>query len=490
MNGSVDSSLGLLGVGRYLSIGGINDQGTTKFVVVDDDPSTTVHPKIVIAFPRGILSNVPQEENIMRITIISSLALLGLLLGLSAQVAANEGSLAFVGARIIDGTAAEPIEDGVLVITDGRIRTVGPRSAVTIPAGARQIDVSGKTIMPGLINAHGHVGNTVGLGTGPYDTDNLLRQLGLYARYGVTTVNSLGGDEEQGFALRNSQYDSDLNRARIFVAGSVVVGDSEQAIRDEVNRNADMGANFIKVRVDDNLGATQKMPQNLFDALVDQAHIRRLPVAVHLFYLDDAKYILNAGADLIAHSVRDVPVDSEFIKLLNDKSVCYIPTLTREVSTFVYEAEPDFFSDPYFLKEADPAVLEELMTPERQSRMRNSRSAQQYKIALDVAMANIKALNDAGVRIAMGTDTGPPARFQGYFEHMEMHMMVEAGMSPLDAIRASTGIAADCINEGDVGTLEPGRWGDLIVLAANPIEDIENTKTIESVWIAGNRVPD
>ena len=426
----------------------------------------------------------------MKITITSLLTLSGLLLILSAPLSANEGSLAFVGARIIDGTANAPIEDGVLVITDGRIRSVGPRDAVTIPEDAQQIDVSGKTIMPGLINAHGHVGGTLGLGGGQYNTGNLLRQLGLYARYGITTVNSLGGDEEQGFALRNSQFDSDLDRARIFVAGSVVVGDSEQAIRDEVNRNADMGANFIKVRVDDNLGATQKMPQNLFDALVDQAHIRRLPVAVHLFYLEDAKYILNAGADLIAHSIRDLPVDSEFISLIKDKGICYIPTLTREVSTFVYESEPEFFSDPYFLKEADPAILEELKTPERQSRMRNSRSAQGYKLALEVAMANIGALNDAGVKIAMGTDTGPPARFQGYFEHMEMQMMVEAGMSPLDAIRASTGIAADCINVGDVGTLEPGKWGDLIVLAANPAEDIENTKSIESVWIAGNRVPE
>ena len=426
----------------------------------------------------------------MKITITSLLTLSGLLLILSAPLSANEGSLAFVGARIIDGTANAPIEDGVLVITDGRIRSVGPRDAVTIPEDAQQIDVSGKTIMPGLINAHGHVGGTLGLGGGQYNTGNLLRQLGLYARYGITTVNSLGGDEEQGFALRNSQFDSDLDRARIFVAGSVVVGDSEQAIRDEVNRNADMGANFIKVRVDDNLGATQKMPRNLFDALVDQAHIRRLPVAVHLFYLEDAKYILNAGADLIAHSIRDLPVDSEFIRLIKDKGICYIPTLTREVSTFVYESEPEFFSDPYFLKEADPAILEELKTPERQSRMRNSRSAQGYKLALQVAMANIGALNDVGVKIAMGTDTGPPARFQGYFEHMEMQMMVEAGMSPLDAIRASTGIAADCINVGDVGTLEPGKWGDLIVLAANPAEDIENTKSIESVWIAGNRVPE
>ena len=426
----------------------------------------------------------------MKKTITGLLAILGLLTLYSSTSSANEGSIAFVGARIIDGTMAAPIEDGVVVITDGRIRTVGPRSAVTVPAGAQIIDVAGKTIMPGIINAHGHVGGTLGLEGGHYNTDNLLRQLGLYARYGVTTVNSLGGDEEQGFALRNEQFDQDLDRARIYVAGSVVVGDSEAAIRAEVNRNADMGANFIKVRVDDELGAAEKMPRNIFDALVDQAHIRRLPVAAHLFYLDDAKYILNAGADLLAHSVRDLPVDDELIDLINAKGVCYIPTLTREVSTFVYESEPEFFSDPYFLKEAEPAILEQLRSPERQTRMQNSRAAAGYKIALEVAMANVRALNDGGVRIAMGTDTGPPARFQGYFEHMEMQMMVDAGMSPIEAIRASTGVAADCIGMGDIGTLEPGKWADLLVLDANPAEDIANSKTIASVWIAGNRVPD
>ena len=426
----------------------------------------------------------------MRKKITGLLAILGFLLLFSGTSSANEGSIAFVGARIIDGTMADPIEEGVVVITDGRIRTVGPRSAVTVPSGTQIIDVVGKTIMPGIINAHGHVGGTLGLEGGHYNTDNLLRQLGLYARYGVTTVNSLGGDEEQGFALRNEQFDQDLDRARIYVAGSVVVGDSEAAIRAEVNRNADMGANFIKVRVDDELGAAEKMPRNIFDALVDQAHIRRLPVAAHLFYLDDAKYILNAGADLLAHSVRDLPVDDELIDLINTKGVCYIPTLTREVSTFVYESEPEFFSDPYFLKEAEPAILEQLRSPERQTRMQNSRAAAGYKIALEVAMANVKALNDGGVRIAMGTDTGPPARFQGYFEHMEMQMMVDAGMSPIEAIRASTGVAADCIGMGDIGTLEPGKWGDLLVLDANPAEDIANSKTIASVWIAGNRVPD
>lgn len=425
----------------------------------------------------------------MRKAIISVLALFGFWV-FSILAVANEGTIAFVGATIIDGTDAEPLEDGVLVITDGRIRTVGPRSAVTLPPGTEVIDVAGKYIMPGLINAHGHVGATVGLnGNGGYTRNNLLRQLGLYARYGVTAVNSLGGDQVEGFDLRNEQFDNGLNRARIYVAGSVVVGDSEQAIRDEVNRNADMGADFIKVRIDDNLGASEKMSRPFFEALVDQAHIRRLPVAVHLYYLDDAKFMLDANADIIAHSVRDLAVDREFIDKVIASDTCYIPTLTREVSTFVYESVPDFFEDPYFLKEVEPEIIAELSSPERMSRIAGSRSAQAYKAQLPTAMGNVGTLYNSGVRIAMGTDTGPPARFQGYFEHMEMHMMVDAGLTPLDAIRASTGVAADCIGMGDIGTLEPGKWGDFSVLTENPAEDIRNSHSMESVYVAGNLVP-
>jgi len=413
------------------------------------------------------------------------------LLLLSMLCNANEGTVAFVGATIIDGTDAAPLEDGVIVVTDGRIQTVGPRSDVTLPQEAEVIDVAGKYIMPGLINAHGHVGATIGLnGNGGYTRANLLRQLSLYARYGVTAVNSLGGDFGQGFRLRDEQFNSDLNRARIYVAGSVVVGDSEEAIRNEVNRNADVGANFIKVRIDDNLGATQKISRPLFEALVDQAHKRRLPVAVHLYYLDDAKFMLRTEADIIAHSVRDLPVDSEFIDMMMTSDTCYIPTLTREVSTYVYESVPDFFEDPYFLKEVEPAILEQLSSPERMSQVAGSRSAQTYKAQLPTAMDNVGTLHGQGIRIAMGTDTGPPARFQGYFEHMEMHMMVDAGLSPHDAIRASTGVAADCIGMGDIGTLEPGKWGDFSILTEDPVADIRNSQSIESVYIAGNLVPD
>jgi len=426
------------------------------------------------------------SDLIMRGVLIQLLAI-GLLS--SSSSLANEGHLALVGATIIDGTSAAPIENGVLVISDGRVRSIGPASDVSIPDGAQIIEVNGKTVIPGLINAHGHVGNTIGLESGEYNRANLLRQLGLYARYGVTTVFSLGGDAEQGFALRDEQEHADLNRARLFVAGDVITGNSEEQIRQRVNGVADLGADYVKVRVDDNLGRTPKMPRPLFEALVDQAHTRRLPVAVHLFYLEDARHALRAGADLIAHSVRDQPVDQDFISQLREQEVCYIPTLTREVSTFVYEDVPDFFADPFFRKEVGDDIIAQLSEPERMGRMAASSSAQAYKAGLEVAMDNVGILNRAGISVAMGTDTGPPARFQGYFEHMELDLMVQSGMTPLDAIRSATGVAASCMGRSDIGTLEPGNWGDFVVLGANPTVDIANTKTVESVWIAGNRVP-
>jgi imidazolonepropionase-like amidohydrolase len=147
-----------------------------------------------------------------------------MVLGAAAALGADAARVkAFVGARIIDGTGKPAVERGTIVLQDGRIQQVGPAERIRIPAGAERIDVAGKTIVPGLINTHGHVGETQGLRSGPefYTEENLLRQLGLYARYGVTTVFSLGGDQEQGFRLRDAQDTSTLNRARIYVAGPV-----------------------------------------------------------------------------------------------------------------------------------------------------------------------------------------------------------------------------------------------------------------------------
>jgi len=171
------------------------------------------------------------------------------------------------------------------------------------------------------------------------------------------------------------------------------------------------------------------------------------------------------------------------------RDVCYTPTLTRELSTYVYEDEPEFFSDPFFLGQADPHVLDELRRPEYQRSIRESESAQTYKAGLPVASANAHTLSKAGIRVAMGTDTGPPARFQGYFEHLELEMMARAGMSPMEVIVAATSVAAACIGQTDIGSIEPGKWADFVVLNENPLDDILNTRSISSVWVAGNEVP-
>src|SRR5205823_10832141 len=161
----------------------------------------------------------------------------------------------------------------------------------------------------------------------------------------------------------------------------------------------------------------------------------------------------------------------------------------REVSTFVYESTPSWFSDPLFLKHVDPKTIEQLKEPARQEQMKNSKQAQRYKAGLEVANRNLKKLSDAGVTIAMGTDTGPPARFQGYFEQMELELMAKSGLTPRQVLTASTRDAARCMKlDQDVGTLEPGKWADFVALNADPLVDIKNTRAIDSVWIAGNRI--
>jgi imidazolonepropionase-like amidohydrolase len=398
---------------------------------------------------------------------------------------------AFVGARVIDGTDRAPVDNAVIVVRDGRVVSIGPLGRVTIPPEAERITLTGKTVIPGLVNAHGHVGGTEGLQGNHYSAANVARDLRLYADYGVTTVVSLGDDEAAGFAARDAQKTPALNRARLFVAGPVLGPKSPEEARKLVADDQAMKVDIVKIRVDDNLGSTAKMAPEIYQAVIDESHKRGLRVAVHLFYLSDAKAVLDAGADFIAHSVRDTDVDESFIGMIKRRNVCYCPTLTREVSTFVYGTTPDFFSDPLFLKYADAATVTALKDPKRQETMRNSRSAQAYKAGLDVASRNLKKLVDAGVTIAMGTDSGAPSgRFQGYFELMEMEMMARAGLTPKQVLMASTRDAARCQKiDNEVGTLEPNKWADFVALDANPLTDIANVKKIDSVWIAGNRAP-
>jgi imidazolonepropionase-like amidohydrolase len=399
------------------------------------------------------------------------------------------GVQAFVGARVIDGTGTPAVDNAILIVRDGRIEAVGRRDAVRPPAGARTIDLAGKFVIPGLISAHAHVSDVHGLRPRAYTDENTLRQLRVFARYGVTTVWSLGGEQEPAFRARDTQQVPSLDRARIYVSGSVIVGKTPEDARRMVGAVAARKPDVIKIRVDDNLGAAAKMPPEVYRAVIDEAHRRGLRVVAHVFYLDDAKDLLRAGVDVIGHSVRDKEIDDELIALMKARGVAYCPTLTRELSTFVYETTPAFFADPFFLREADKDVVAQLQERPRQEAMAVSRTAQAYKAALAVARRNLKRAADAGVMVVMGTDTGPfPERFQGYFEHLEMEMMAESGLRPDQVLRASTLDAARAMKVDGVGVLAKGAWADFVVLDRDPLQDIRHTRSISGVWIAGNQV--
>ena len=398
------------------------------------------------------------------------------LLLLATAAGAQTGAVkAFTGATLIDGTDRAPVANATILVRDGRIVAAGPASAVQIPAGAARVALDGKTVIPGIINAHGHVNSPADLRT--------------YAAYGVTTVFSLGGEPASVFAARAAQATPALDHARVFVAGPVLAPTTPDEARSQVAGVADQKVDIVKIRVDDNLGTTPKMSPEVYRAVIDEAHKRGLRVATHLFYLADAKSLLDAGSDFVAHSIRDADVDADVIAKLKRRNVCVSPTLMREVSTFVYESTPQFFSDSLFLTHANREWMTALEKPEAQRAMRASTSAQRYKVALEVAKRNLKRLADAGVPIAMGTDTGPNGRFQGYFELMELEQMVSAGLSPRQALNAATIDAARCMKlDRDLGTIEPGKWADFVVLDASPLANIANVRRIASVWIAGNRV--
>jgi imidazolonepropionase-like amidohydrolase len=416
-------------------------------------------------------------------------SVLAILLAFAATAGAQV--TAFVGGRVIDGTG-RVIDNGTVIVNGASITAVGPAST-PIPAKATRVDLKGKTILPGLVNAHGHVAATVGLQSDPkqfYTRDNLLRQLRTYAMYGVTTVFSLGDDQQAGFVLRDENA-SAADRAKVFVAGPVINGQTADEGRAMTIKVAEMKPDLLKIRVDDNLGTSRKMGEPAWRAAIAEAHARQLPIAVHIYWLADAKATLAAGADMIAHSVRDQLVDDEFITMLKSRDVCYSPTFTREISTFIYDATPSWVDDPFFLKGAEKGVPEQLKDPQRQQQFRNSagwKAGQQYKAGLEVAKKNLKTLVDRGVRIAMGTDTGPPGRFQGFFEHLEMEMMVEAGMTPMQVIVSATGDAARCHRKaGQLGTLAAGAAADLLIVNANPLDNIRNLRNIDAVWINGRK---
>lgn len=254
---------------------------------------------------------------------------------------------------------------------------------------------------------------------------------------------------------------------------------------------------MLKLWLDDNFGTMTRMPPEIFQAAiteahaaVDEAHKFGLRFASHAFYLEDAKALLKAGIDVIAHSVRDQPVDAEFIAMMKAKKIPYIPTLELDETQFIMAEHPVWMDDPFFKASVDPTLLASWQTPEYASKMATNLNTPKNKAAAAMGQKNVKTLFDNGVFISFGTDSGAlPTRIAGFGEHLELQLLVRAGLKPMDAIVCATSHAAETIGVGkDRGTLEAGKRADFLVLNANPLDDIRNTMKLDAVYHAGKQV--
>lgn len=394
------------------------------------------------------------------------------------------GMVVYRGASIWDGTGGATKYNQNLLLRSGRVEGY----ADDVPQGAEVVDLGGKWIVPGFVNAHGHVSGRWAADDVTDATGRVKGDLALYARYGVTSVVSLGGEPPEALALRSMNEDPSISYARLHAAGDIVTGDTPEAAAAMALANIENGVDWIKLRIDDNLGTTEKMPWDAIQMVMNAANAADRPVATHIFYMDDAARLLAMGTGLIAHSVRDRAVTDEFVQAMLDTGVCYVPTLVREVSTFVYAERPAWFDDPFFLEAANRSEMARVSQPDFMARVAASPSAAVYKKSLIQAEENLRILLGSGVPIAFGTDSGPPGRFPGYFEHLEFGLMSEAGMTPREILLSATSVAAKCMHLDDVGTLEAGKWADFVVLDEDPTKDVEALHSINAVYIAGNEV--
>jgi imidazolonepropionase-like amidohydrolase len=375
--------------------------------------------------------------------------------------------------------------------------------------GDQVLHWEGKTVIPGLVNAHGHVGITDGTSTGAqnYNTANIERQLKTYERYGVTTTMSLGLNRDLIYELRDKQRAGQLGGATILTAGRGIgvpggvpglpVGadqlyrprtpdEGRQAVREMAAHRPDV----IKIWVDDNLGKSPKPDFNVETAVIDEAHRQHLKVAAHVFYLADAKKLVAQGVDILAHSIRDKPVDADLIQQMKAHGTSYIPTLQLEEAFFIYADRPDWIKSAFFLNALQPETREFLVSPALASKIHNDPATVQHREFLQIAERNVKTLKDAGIPIGFGTDSGAMStRVAGFAEHRELQLMVEAGLSPADALRSATAINAQILGiPNSIGTIEPGKNADLIVLNADPLQSIANTEQIAAVFHNGQEI--
>ena len=414
-------------------------------------------------------------------------------------------------ATLIDGTGAPARQHVDITLSNGLITSVAPAAAST-PKGA--VDCTGKTIIPGLISAHSHVGMLINLAEGSataYTKENVTANLNQFERYGVTSILALGVGRDLGYDIRAEQRAGHLGGATFFTAGrGIGVPNGNPglpAAPDQIYRPAtpeearavvqDLAAkhaDIVKVWVDPSHGKVPAMPPTIYSTIIDEAHHDHLHVAAHEYYLADARILVNDGIDVLGHSVRDQHVDDAFIQSMLQHHTWYIPTFGVDETFFIYATQPQIMQSNFFRAAAGPQLLAKLQAPDY---VATTKAAPQTAISeQDFAndQYNLKALYDAGVLIAFGTDSGAtPGRIPGFAEHRELEDIVAAGLTPLQAITIATGKTGQLLHTLDptmnLGLIAPGFSADLIILNADPLTDITNTRRITAVYHRGRLVP-
>ena len=444
------------------------------------------------------------------------LAVLVLLIGFAGGSDAQQADPAapgaavrlFTGARVIVGDG-RVIEDAAFLVRGDRIVRVGNAGAVQAPPEASVVDLTGRTVMPALVNTHAHLGweRYASWGSQNFTRENLVDHLHRHAYYGVGTIISTGSDREEiALEVRQAQRVGEVAGARYLVSPGLGIpgggpnprftndagwwglhGVSSPAeAREVVRSEAARGIRILKIWVDardERRGARVKLHPDIYAAILDEAQVRDIRVIAHATTLEDHKRLIAAGARRFIHMPYDVAVDEEYLALVAARNVFIVPTIGMATRREPYRRP--VYEDPFFQEQ----VPEEVVAMLRDAAAGDS-GADRPRTAADETRARRIRNNFLRLRdhVILGTDAGAVGDFFGYADHLELELFVRLGMTPAEAIVAATTRAARAFGLTDTGSIEAGRRADFLVLDANPLDDITHTREIAAVYLRGVQV--
>ncbi|MBV56726.1 MAG: hypothetical protein CMQ12_09160 [Gammaproteobacteria bacterium] len=428
---------------------------------------------------------------------------------LSAQTLNATNSVLLQDARLIVGDGSV-VEIGSILITGDSIAAVGEVAADTLPENTQIINLQGKTVMPALIDAHAHLGyeGHSGWGARYYSRDNLIDHLQRYAYYGFAAVFSAGSDpEDLALALQRSQQRREFEGARLlFAAGMAPPGqgpnnqflshaiavarqtgmtilrglETPRQARQMVKEVAAKEIPFIKIWVDDRGGSQQKLHPELYSAVIDEATKNDIKVFVHQQFAEDMPDLLDAGVSGFLHGRIGDNFSDAITRQSKQAGVFIIPNLG------LAELRREAIGEDEFLRASIPVAVAERLTGNSSQRRSNPVRTPDAEAELQRGFAR---LLNADVDIILGTDAGAlPDHFFGYSGHRELEIFVRLGLTPMQALMAGTSKPAQRLGLNDLGLIRPGMSADLLVLNANPLDDIRNTRTITRVYLRGSEI--